>query len=78
MKRNIVKRCLLIAFTALMSFAVLIGCERKDVKEAVDGDDVGIIDGEDEFDIISPDPEEATDELPGVAPGQMPDAGLTE
>jgi hypothetical protein len=73
-----IRNALLALFTALLSLGMTVGCERKDVEEAVDGDDVGVIDGEDELDIISPDPEEAGDELPGVEPGQVPDASLTE
>lgn len=76
--KNHLKRIVLTLFAALLSLAVLSGCERKDVEEAVDGDDVGVIDSEEEFDLISPDPEKAGDELPGVEPGQVPDASLAE
>lgn len=72
------KKFVIVLFTALMAIGMTVGCERKDVQEEMDGDDVGVIDGEEEFDVISPDPEEATDELPGVEPGQVPDASLKE
>jgi len=65
-------------FTALFMAAIfalstaLVGCERKDVKEEMDEDKEKVIDKEEELDPISPDPEEADEELPGV-PDEMPD-----
>ena len=51
----------------------LAGCERKDVKEEMDGDEEKVMQNEDgDETALSPDPEEASEELPGV-PEKMPD-----
>lgn len=74
------QKILLTLFAAFLTVGMTLGCERKDVEEATDQDDVGVLDREnpDELEAIDPQPEEAGDELPGVEPGQVPDADLTE
>lgn len=51
----------------------LIGCERKDVKEEMDNDKEKVMQNEEGAEEpLSPDPEEASEEMPGV-PDKMPD-----